>query len=165
MNSAVGRLRRAFLWSLLSFGFFAALSVRAQEAAGPAKITVSVQPANATAQKATCDAATYECKVPVTIQTAGKTETLTVHILYVPGGALFNFETPEGYLYAGAKTQADPQHPEYTTMWHTTVGATGASVSDITLYGPAAKTPIEMSFIDKPGGAVADLTLSLEAAP
>lgn len=164
MDSAVRRSRGALIWSLLTLVLFTVHPVHAQEAAGPAKIKVTVQPASGTAQKATCGE-TYKCTLPVTIQMAGKAETLTVDLFYVPGGAVLNFKTAEGYLYAGAKTQADPKYPEYAATWRIAVTSGAPSVSDITLFGPTVPEPDGAPTLSTPGNAVADLQITTEAAP
>ena len=165
MNSAVWRLRRAFLWSLLSFAFFTPHPGHAQDAAGPAKVTVTVQPTNGTAQKTTCAAAAYKCTLPVTIQAAGKTETLTVNIFHVPGNTLFSFQTTDGYLYAGNKPQADPQYPVYMALWGGLAETATPSTANITLYEPYVPNPAAAQPINAPGKAVADLQITVEAAP
>src|SRR5690348_13439870 len=130
MNSALGRLRRAFVCSLLTIGLVSTSQLYAQDAPTPAsvptKINVTIQPASGTAQKATCGD-TYKCSMDVSIQAAGKAQTLTVDVFYAGGGTLITFRTPDGYLYAGETKQADPQHPQYAVMWPAPPMSTQAS--------------------------------------
>lgn len=165
MNITVGRLCRASILPFLATALLSVSPVRAQDAAGPAKISVTVQPTNRTAQKATCAAATYKCTLPVTIQTGGKTEALTVNIFYVPGNTLFSFQTTDGYLYAGNKPQADPQYPVYMPLWGGLAETATPTTANVTLYEPYVSNPAAAQIISTPGKAVADLQITVEAAP
>jgi hypothetical protein len=165
MNSAIRRSRRAFVSSLLISSFFVAHPVHAQEAAGPTKINVTVQPANGTAQKATCGD-TYKCTLSATVQTAaGQAETVTVNVYHVPGNTLFSFQTPEGFLYVGDKPQADPEHPTYRVQWGGLAETTTQSVANITLYEPFVANDAAAPWLTAPGKAFADLQVAVQAAP
>lgn len=166
MDIAVGRLRRILALSFFSFVFFTTFPVHAQEAAAPAKISVTVQPANGTAQNTTCDSKTYKCTLPVTVQTtSGKTETVTVTIYHVPGNTLFSFQTSDGFLYAGDKPQADPQYPVYRTLWGGLSETTTPSAANITLYEPFVTNPASAPFLNAPGKAFADVQVTVVGAP
>lgn len=150
---------------LLLLFLFCLVSAHAN-AASTASLNVKIRqigPANAV-QQVTCTA-NMKCVLPIDIQTGATKETLTVHVLFVPGNVLFEFETPKGYLYAGEKNPADKQHPVYETLWTRGKAQSKSIVSSVTLFQPlvphAEMAPI-LSAVKEP---VADLEITTKQAP
>jgi hypothetical protein len=155
-----GRKSRLLLLPLLLL-----VSLHSQTAFS-ASLTVKIRQVNpdSETQQVTCTDNT-KCVLPLDIQTGATKQTLTVHVLFVPGHVLFQFETPKGYLYAGDKTPADAQNAVYETIWTRGKAQSTASVSPVTLFLPlvpqAALAPM-LSAVQQP---VADLEITTEAAP
>jgi hypothetical protein len=155
-----GRKSRLLLLPLLLL-----VSLHSQTAFS-ASLSVKIRQVNPDSeiQQVTCTDNT-KCVLPIDIQTGATKETLTVHVLFVPGNVLFEFETPKGYLYAGEKNPADAEHAAYETIWTGGKAQSTASISPVTLFLPlvaqAAVAPI-LSTVEQP---VADLEITTEAAP
>jgi hypothetical protein len=139
------------------------------EAAFAASLNVKIRQLNpdGTVQQVTCTP-TAKCLLPIDIQTKqGKKVTLTVHILFVPGGnALFKFETPDGYFYAGDKNPADKQNAIYEANWHGAAVKPAPSTTDVTLFLPltlhAEVGPTLRTSVEQPA---ADLEITTEQLP
>ena len=108
MFAILARERARLLRFLLLPFLFCFLTSHAS-AASAASLNVKVRQVNpdGAVQQVTCTDKEFKCLLPIDIQTGATKETLTVHVLDVPGNVLFEFETPKGYLYAGEKTPAD----------------------------------------------------------
>jgi hypothetical protein len=141
-KSVARRSARAFAFSCLPV-LFLFISLQS-EAAFSASLTMKVRQLNDPAgavQETTCTDP-QNCSLDLSLQAGSKKETLAVRAFHVPGSTLFTFHTPDGYLYAAAKTQADPKNPVYMATWGSGAKTGAAAISDITLYGPPV--PIAM---------------------
>ena len=162
-SAARRRGRTVSLWLLSLFVLLVSLH---SEAAFSASLTVKIRQVNpdSEVQQVTCTDNT-KCVLPLDIQTGATKETLTVHVLFVPGNVLFEFETPKGYLYAGEKTPADVENAVYETIWTRGKAQSKASISPVTLFLPlvplAALAPM-LSAVQQP---VVDLEITTEEAP
>lgn len=156
-----GRLLRLLLlpfllWSVMVHG----------SAASAASLNVKIRQVNPDSeiQQVTCTDNT-KCVLPIDIQTGATKETLTVHVMFVPGNVLFKFETPKGYLYAGEKNPADAEHAAYETIWTRGKAQSATTISPVTLFLPlvaeAMMAPI-LSAVQQP---VADLEITTEQQP
>ena len=103
-----------------------------------ASLTVKIRQINpnGAVQQVTC-AENTRCPVPVTIQTAGKTDTVTVNITFVKETLLAEFQTAKGFLYS-ANNLTD-KNALYETIWHSALPKDKASTADVTLYLPAVR--------------------------
>ncbi len=106
-----------------------------------------------------------KCVLPLDIQTGTTRQTLTVGISFVSGNLLVQFQTPKGFLYAGEKTPTDAKHPLYLATWPLAVPKGKAATTQVTLSEPLVEAPITAPMVDKPGKAVADLEITVEAKP
>lgn len=102
--------------------------------------------------------------MPIDIQTGPIKETLTVHVLFVPGNALFEFETPKGFLYAGDKTPADKRTAIYRTIWYEDKAKNTPS-TNVTLFLPLVPHAEVAPMLNTVQTPVADLEITTEAAP
>jgi len=163
---AVLARERARLFRLLLLPFLFCVVTAHGSAASAASLNVKIRQLNPDSgiQQVTCTDNT-KCLLPLDIQTGATKETLTVHVMFVPGNVLFEFETPKGYLYAGDKNPSDPQYAAYETIWTRGKAQSATSVSPVTLFLPlvqqAAVAPI-LSAVQQP---VADLEITTEATP
>ena len=163
---AVLARERGRLFGLLLLPFLFCFVTSHINAAHAASLNVKIRQVNpdGATQQIICTDNT-KCVLPLDIQTGATKETLTVHVLFVPGNVLFEFETPKGYLYAGEKTPADPQDVRYETIWTRGKAQSAKSITPVTLFLPlvqqAAVAPI-LSTVQRP---VADLEITTEAAP
>ena len=143
-------------------------------AASAASLNVKIRQLNPAGevQQITC-APDTKCLLPIAIQTKqGKKETLTALILFGPGNVLFQFQTPNGYLYAWDK-KSGGKDAVYETLWHNTAPSNKASTNNVTLFLPAvpraAEAPIlniaREAALKAMHPAVADLEIIVEAAP
>jgi hypothetical protein len=174
MITTFQRLQTALLFSLLLGGAAGSLAAHAHPAtARPSTVTTTPrsiaftvhQVPGGAVQKTTCTDP-QNCSLDLTLQTGSKKETLAVRAFCVPGSTLFTFHTPDGYLYAAAKTQADPKNPVYMATWGSGAKIGAAAISDITLYGPPVPIAMGAKILSAPPGpAVADLQVTVEAAP
>lgn len=178
MNKKNNRRLTAFaILSLAVIHAHSAYFAYAQEAAGgpentsaattrPRSVALTIQqvPGGA-AQKISC-ADPQRCSLAVPTKLDSRSQTVTVNVSYVDGGALLTFQTPDGYLYAADKDPVDPQHPVFMTTWGTTVENGKPKTSKITLFDPPVPHPLLAKIMDRPPGkAVADLQVTAEAAP
>jgi hypothetical protein len=115
-------------------------------------------------QQVTCTDNT-NCLLPIDIQTGTTKETLTVHVLFVPGNVLFEFETPKGYLYAGDKNPADAEHAAYETIWTRAKAQSTASIAPVTLFLPLVPHAEVAPMLSAVQQSVADLEITTEQAP
>jgi hypothetical protein len=170
---AVLARERGRLFRLLLLPFLFAFASIHSGAASAASLTVKIRqldPAG-NVQQVTC-APNAKCLLPVDIQTKqGKKETLTLHVLFIPGGAMFEFQTPDGYLYAWDKKPG--KDALYETLWHIAAAANNPATYDVTLFLPAVPVAPEARILhvaqetaQKVSHApVADLEITVEAAP
>jgi hypothetical protein len=137
-----GRIAAFFL---LCFSFFIVLSAQGQAAASSLLVTIKqINPAGDT-QTVTCPAK-QRCLVTMALieGSSMQRENVTVQIDFVPGALLLEFQTPEGYLYAGEKLPGDTSHTydNYEVIWHRALTSGQASTEDVTLYSPVVKNPV-----------------------
>ena len=141
----------------------AAPAKTAPSAAKSLSVTIRQVNPDGTAQHVKCSEH-KKCVLPIAIQTGAKKQTLTVHILFVSGNVLFEFETPKGYLYAGPKTPAD-KTADYETIWHKTPVQLKSPVVDVTLFQPLVPRATGAPFLKTPQQAVADLEITTGETP
>jgi len=136
------------------------------EAAFSASLAVKIRQVNPSrdVQQVTCTEH-KKCVLPIDIQTGATKETLTVHVLFVPGNALVEFESPKGFLYAGDKSPADKQHATYETIWQPAKATNKLATSDITLFYPVVPFAAVAPILTAPQQAVADLEITTEETP
>ena len=136
------------------------------EAAFSASLAVKIRQLNPAGevQQATCTEH-KKCVLPLEIQTGAQKETLTVHVLFVSGNVLFEFETPHGYVYAGEKNPADKQHTVYETIWRGAKAQNTPSTSDITLFLPLVPLAAIAPILKTPQQPVADMEITTEETP
>ena len=170
---AVLARERARLFRFLLLPFLLCVVTAHGSAASAASLTVKIRQLNAAGevQQVTCAEKT-KCVLPIDVQTKqGKKETLTALILFAPGVALFQFQTPDGFLYAWDK-KAD-NDAVYETIWHEAAPAGKPSTGDVTLFLPAVPIAVEAPILNvareaalkATHPAVADLEIAVEAAP
>lgn len=116
-------------------------------------VTIRQITPNGDPQSAIC-VAKQKCLLPVSIVTGGQHQTLTVQISYAPGSALLTFQAPNGYLLAGEKL-ADSSDA-YAGAWQTTLPQPAAT--NVTLYGPAVRNPIEAPILNVAGEAAKSIS-------
>jgi hypothetical protein len=157
---STGLLLLSALFLLVSLYSEAAFS-----ASPSASLIVTIKQVNPAGglQTVTC-AVKQKCLLPVTIQNGSQRETVTAHILFVPGNVMFAFETHDGYLYARDKN-ADPKYPFYKTMWATAVSPNKSSTRDVTLFLPAVPLAALARIVKTVQQPVAELEITMEAAP
>lgn len=106
------------------------------------------------------------CELPFTIKTAqAKNETLTVHVDFSEPTVLFEFRTPDGYLYAGDRNPVDKQNAIYQAIWHRLFDKDKASTFNVTLFLPAVPNSITAMILNSVQEPVADLEITVEATP
>jgi|SRR6185437_2467384 len=135
-------------------------------AASAASLNVKIRQVNpdSAIQQVTC-APNTKCLLPIDIKTGATKQTLTVHVLYVPGNVLFEFETPKGYLYAGDKNPADAEHAAYETIWTRGKAQSTASISPVTLFLPPVPHAEVAPMLSAVQQSVADLEITTVQAP
>jgi hypothetical protein len=149
---------------LLFSAFFLLVSLHSG-AAFSASLAVKIRQLNPDGQiqQVTC-VNHQQCILQLGIRTAqAQTETLNVHVLFVPGNVLLEFETPKGYLYAGPKTAA-AKHVDYRTIWRNTSALNKPFADDVTLFLPLVAHPAapRLNVAQQP---VADLEVTTEQVP
>jgi hypothetical protein len=153
---------------------FLVLASLQSQTAFAASLTVKIRQVNPAGdvQQVTCASKT-KCVLPIDIQTKqGKKETLTALILFAPGAALFQFQTPDGFLYAWDKKPGD-ENAVYETVWHEAVPAKNPLTANITLFLPALPRAVGAPILNVAHEAeqkvahqpVADLEMTVAAAP
>ena len=162
MGRERGRLLRLLLLPLLL-----SFAVIHSNAASAASLSVKIRQVNpdSAPQQVTCTRDT-KCVLPLKIKTnQSQTVDVNVRIEFVPGNALLEFQTGKGFLYAGDKNPPNKQHGTYEVIWHSAVAKDKASVSGVTLFLPAVPHAEVAPILQVPQQAVADLEITLEAAP
>lgn len=163
---AVLARERGRLFRLLLLPFLFCFATAHISVASAASLNVKIRqldPAGAV-QQVTC-APNKKCVLPIDIQTGATKETLTVHVFFVPGNVLVEFQTPEGFLYAGDKNPADKQHSPYETIWHNASARNKPTTYHITLFTPFAPRAEGAPIINAVKQSVADLEITMEEAP
>ncbi len=154
--------RRSAGFSFLTLLFLLVpLHSEAAPAPSPSSLTVKIRQIDTSGevQQVTCSPKA-KCLLPLDIQTKqGKKETLTVQILFVPGSVLFQFETPDGYLYS-RDNNADVKHTFYETIAHNAVVPNKPLTRDITLFLPAARLALATPMVKTAQQPVAVLEIS-----
>lgn len=160
-------LARGRLFRLLLSAFLFCFATVHGGAASAASLNVKVRQVNpdSAIQQVTCTDKEFKCLLPLDIQTGATKETLTVHVLFVPGNALFEFESPKGYLYAGDRPQADKDYPVYETIWHKAPVRNKPSTHDVTLFLPLVPRAGGVPILTAAQQPVADLAITMEEAP
>ena len=155
------RISRLLLLSILLL-----IALHSQSAFFSASLTVKIRQVNpdSAIQQVTCTNNT-KCLLPIDIQTGATKQTLIVHVLFVPGNVLFEFETPKGYLYAGDKTPADKQHAVYETIWTRGKAQSKTTISPVTLFLPLVPHAEVAPMLSAGQQPVADLEITTEQAP
>jgi len=136
------------------------------EAAFSASLTVKIRQLNpdGAVQQVTCAPKT-KCLLPIDIQTGATKETLTVHVLFVPGNVLFEFETPKGFFYAGDTTPADSHNILYEPRWHGVKPQKTPSTTNVTLFLPLVPHAEMAPILNAVKQRVGDLEIITEQAP
>lgn len=144
------------------------------EAAHSASLTLKIRQLNpdGPVQQVTCTEKS-KCVLPVAIHVAQpQNQSVSAQILFVRGSVLITFKTPDGYLYTGEKESAD-KDAAYETIWHGTVAPSKPSIHNATLFLTAVPNAVVAPILNvakeaekkTAHPAVADLEISLEAAP
>ncbi len=167
IKSAARNRGRYLSLLLLSLFLLASLHSEAAPAPAPApsSLTVEIRQIDTAGEvhQVTCSSKA-KCLLSLDIQTKqGKKETLTVHVTFVPGSVLFQFETPDGYLYS-RDNNADVQHTFYETIAHNLVVPNKPLTRDITLFLPAVRPALVAPLMKTVQQPVAILEIT-ETAP
>jgi hypothetical protein len=142
MDSAVRRLRRAFVLSVAVLLSLGAQSARAADAPKSAAVTIrQINPAGDT-QSVTC-VQNKLCLLTIALAESNpvQKETVTVQVDLAPKTLLLEFKTPRGYLYVG-ENLPDPKKNTYEVIWHGPLADDRKLSENITLYLPVVPRPV-----------------------
>jgi hypothetical protein len=125
----------AFLLLAVLFSFVSLYS----EAAFSASLIVTIKKINPEngIQQVTCTAR-QKCVLPIAIQNGANKETITAHILFVPGSLLAKFQGPDGYYYAG---DTGNTKEFYEVTWRKSGPRDKPETYDVTLFLPVVPHP------------------------
>jgi hypothetical protein len=163
---AVLARERGRLFRLLLLPFLFCFVTAHGSVASAASLNVKIRQLNPAgeAHQVTC-VERKKCVLPIDIQTGTTKETLTVDISFVPGNVLFKFQTPKGYLYAGAKNPADKEHAIYETIWTGGKARSTPSISEVSLFLPVVPNAMLAPISNTVQQPVADLEITTEETP
>jgi hypothetical protein len=156
--------RRLFSLLLLTFLLCAVTAHGSPASAASLNVKIRQLNPNGTVQQVTCVPKT-KCLLPIDIQTGSTKESVTVHVLYVPGNVLFEFETPKGFFYAGDTTPADKQNVVYEPRWHGVKPQTTPTTTNVTLFLPLVPHVEVAPILNAVKQRVADVEIITEQGP
>ncbi len=151
-------------FTALAISFMAILHAQSASAASLNVKIRQVDPAG-NLKTITC-APNKKCELPLDIKTKTKTETVTVGINFTPPhNILIAFQTPQGFLYAEEKDPGRQHFGKYQATWMGAELHEKPTPAIVNLFEPYVPSPVLAPPLNTAKDHVADLEITVEAAP